>query len=96
MLETLTTVFGLVNPSLFSSVKEIALDDARKNLMEIIEPMNLKIKGIKNIKINQDFNGERNNPQIRYEGVLVLYDDWNNIRDSNISVVTDVEFEVGR
>ena len=71
-----------------------ALDDARKNVMEIIEPMNLNIKGIKNIKINQDFDQQRN-PQMRYDGVLISYDEWNNIRDGNISILVDVEFEVG-
>ncbi|QLH07367.1 hypothetical protein C5F50_10015 [Nitrosopumilus ureiphilus] len=72
-----------------------ALDDARKNAMEITNPMNLDVKGIKTIKINQDFDQQRN-PQMRYDGVLVSYDEWNNIRDGNISVIVDVEFEVGR
>ena len=71
-----------------------ALDDARKNVMEIIKPMNLNIKGIKNIKINQDIDQQRNT-QMRYDGVLISYDEWNNIRDGNISILVDVEFEVG-
>lgn len=72
-----------------------ALDDARKKAMEVIEPMNLEIKGIKNIKINQDFDQQRY-PHMRYDGVFISYDEWNNIRDGNISVIADVEFEVGR
>ena len=72
-----------------------ALDDARKKAMEVIEPMNLEIKGIKNIKINQDFDQQRY-PYMRYDGVFISYDEWNNIRDGNISVIVDVEFEVGR
>lgn len=81
--------------SVRAELTQMALDDARENVMEIIGPMNLEIKGIKSIKINQDLGNERN-PQFRYGGVLVSYDDWNNIRDGNISVVVDVEFEVGR
>ena len=73
-----------------------ALDEARKNVLGIIEPMNLEIKGVKTIKINQEFGEERVGPQYRYSGVLVSYDDWNNVRDGNISVVVDVEFEVGQ
>lgn len=73
-----------------------ALDEARKNVMGIIEPMDLEIKGIKTIKINQEFGDEHIGPQFRYGGVFVSYDDWNNVRDGNVSVVVDVEFEVGR
>lgn len=73
-----------------------ALDEARKNVLGIIEPMNLEIKGVKTIKINQEFGDERVGPQFRYSGVLVSYDDWNNVRDGNVSVVVDVEFEVGQ
>ena len=81
--------------SVRADLTQMALDDARKNVLEIIEPMNLEIKGIKSIKINQDLGNERN-PQYRYGGVFVSYDDWNNIRDGNISVIADVEFEVGK
>ena len=81
--------------SVRAELTQIALDDARKNVLEIIGPMNLEIKGIKSIKINQDLGNERN-PQFRYGGVFVSYDDWNNIKDGNVSVTVDVEFEVGR
>ena len=81
--------------SVRAGLTQTALDDARKNVLETIGPMNLEIKGIKNIKINQDLGNERN-PQSRYDGVFVSYDDWNNIKDGNISVVVDVEFEVGK
>ncbi len=57
--------------------------------------MNLNVKGIKNIEINQAFDQERA-PQMLYRGVLISYDDWNNVRDGNITVLVDVEFEVGR
>jgi len=81
--------------SIRAELTQMALDDARKNVLETIEPMNLEIKGIKSIKINQDIDNE-SNTQSRYNGVFMSYDDWNNIRDGNISVIADVEFEVGK
>jgi len=81
--------------SIRADLTQMALDDARKNVLETIEPMNLEIKGIKSIKINQDQSNEHNT-QSRYNGVFVSNDDWNNIRDGNISVIADVEFEVGK
>ncbi len=57
--------------------------------------LTLILRESKIIKINQDLGNERN-PQFRYGGVFVSYDDWNNMKDGNVSVTVDVEFEVGR
>ena len=71
-----------------------ALEDAKFKVLEIIDPMNLEIKGIKKIDVNQSLNVE-NHREIRYNGVTITMDDWNNFRDGNAFVMVDVEFEVG-
>ena len=71
-----------------------ALEDAKFKVLEIIDPMNLEIKGIKKIDVNQNLNVE-NHREIRYNGVTITMDDWNNFRDGNAFVIVDVEFEVG-
>ena len=71
-----------------------ALEDAKQKVIEIIEPMELEIKGIKKIEVNQDLDTESHR-EARYNGVSITMDDWNNFRDGNASVIVDVEFEVG-
>ena len=71
-----------------------ALEDAKLKVLEIIDPMDLEIKGIKKIDVNQNLAIE-NHREIRYNGVSITMDDWNNFRDGNASVAVDVEFEVG-
>ena len=71
-----------------------ALEDAKLKVLEIIDPMELEIKGIKNIHVNQDLDTESHR-DISYNGIVITMDDWNNFRDGNATVLVDVEFEVG-
>ncbi len=85
------SALDLIRPQL----AQLALDDAKKNVLELIAGSGLQIKGIKSVEINTSaMVDDRFDGQIQ-RGLFVSADRYDQSRDQ-IYAKAEVEFEVGR